>query len=331
MARVLVGVPTLNRPALVRETVRSVQAQRYGDWQAIVSDNLSQVAAITAVRNFVAGLDDPRIHFCAQPENTGEYGQGRFFFEQAQQLGCDYLVILHDDDLMDGGFIAAAVAALDAQPQAAFYVCNPTIIDEHGRESVDGTRQFDERWQRRGVPEGLIDVLDTHMASGFTPITGAFFRVSALQHSGFVDADLRGCFPFESNVFLRLGERGACAWFDPRRLLQVRWHSQQMTNWGFLNQEDIVTSTIVLFQRRRFTGLNEKRRRQLLGRLHRVRALHRARAGDAAATRSEAWQALKTNPVSWRSWLLGPLALLLPMALGAAVRRWFGPSTFSAA
>lgn len=329
MPRVLVGIPTLNRPALVRETIASVVAQRFTDWVAVVSDNVSQPESVEGVRAHVAGLGEPRVRFHAQPRNEGEYGQGRFLFGCAQEQGCEYFVILHDDDLLEPAFLERAVAALDAHPEAAFFSCNPTIVDERGVPQEDHTRRFDERWGRVGVAEGLLDVLDSHMRSGFTPITAAFFRVEALRRSGFVDPDLGGCFPFESNVFLRLGEQGAKAWFTPERLFRLRWHSQQMINWGFLNDEGIVDSTILLFERRRFTGENEARRLQLLGRLYRVRALHRARASDAPGARRAAAEALRANPGSVRNWMVAPLAFVAPGLVGAGVRRFFAPTTFA--
>ncbi len=327
MARVFIGIPTLNRPELVRETVRSVIAQTFTDWRAIVSDNVSAGDAAERVRRWVEELGDPRVTFHQQAENGGEYGQGRFFFARAG--GEEHLVIVHDDDVLKPGFISAAVEALAANPGAAFFVCNPWILAEDGSRRDDFTRRFDECWGRTGVREGLIDVLDTHMRTGFTPISGAVFRMAALRDSGFVDDDLFGCFPFESNVFLRLGERGAKAWFTPRRLFGLRWHSQQMINWGFLNDEEIVSSTIRLFERRRFKGDNERKRRQLLGRLHRVGALHRARAGDLPGARRAAVAAIRANPASLKTWVVGPAALVAPSLVGAVVRAHFSPRMFA--
>jgi len=281
------------------------------------------------VRAHVAGLGEPRLRFHAQARNEGEYGQGRYFFHCAQEAGCDYFVILHDDDVFEPDFLKRAVAALDAHAEATFFACNPTIIDDEGGPRDDFTRSFDKRWGRVGVAEGFIDVLDTHMRWGFTPISCAFFRVASLRRSGFVDPDLGGCFPFESNVFVRLGEQGAKAWFTPDRLFRLRWHRQQMINWGFLNDEGIVDSTIRLFERRRFSGDNEARRRRLLGRLYRVRALHRARAGDTPGARRAAADALRANPGSVKSWLVAPLAYAAPGLVGAGVRRFFAPGTFS--
>lgn len=331
MARTFIGVPTLNRPELVKLTVHSVLAQTDGDWVMVVSDNVSEPAAREAVAQWVASLGDPRVRFHAQPRNDGEYGQGRYFIAEAERLGCEFLAILHDDDLVRPDYVARATALLDEHAAAAYVAPALDIIDDEGDVRDEWTRSFDARWGRTGAREGWIDVLDSHMQWGFTPITGAFFRLAALRESGFVDADMHGCFPFETNIFLRLGERGARAWYLAEPVLQLRWHQQQMRNWGFLNQPSIVEQTIRLFERRRFTGLNERRRRQLLGRLQRVWALHCARQGDADGARQAAWASLRHNPTSLRNWLVGGASLLVPGVVGGLVRRTFRPDTYSRA
>jgi glycosyltransferase involved in cell wall biosynthesis len=322
MARVLIGIPTYNRPQFVMQAVRSAVAQTFTDWRAIVSDNASSGDTSAKIRGFVAELGDPRVTFHQQEKNLGEYGQGRHFLREAEAGGCDYMEILHDDDTMEPTFVEAAVTSLDARPDMAFFVCNSHVIVEDGSRSESLTRDFDERQHRTGMRDGAIDVLSTHMACGFTPISGAFFRMSALEASGFVDDDLYGCVPFENNIFLRLGERGAKAWFDARRLLSFRSHSQQMQKTDYLNNEEYVSLTIRLFERRHFTGANEWRRRRALGRLHRIVALHKARFGDYAAARAEIARALRANPFSVTTWLVATAGLFAPILVKNAARSW---------
>lgn len=322
MARVLIGIPTFNRPQFVQEAVRSVVGQTFTDWRAVVSDNASAGETRATIRNFVAGLGDSRVSFHQQEQNLGEYGQGRYFLGEARADGCDYFAILHDDDTLVPSYLESAVAALDGHPGMSLFVCNPFVMTADGTRCAALTRNFDTRSQRTGVDTGVIDVLSTHMACGFTPISGAFFRMSALNDSGFVDDDLYGCVPFENNIFVRLGERGAKAWFDPSRLLSFRSHSQQMQKTDYLNNEDYVRLTIRMLERRRFEGANEKRRRQALGRLHRIGALHKARIGDNSAARGEAASALRANPASISTWLVATTVHVAPFLARRAARAW---------
>lgn len=324
MPRVFIGIPTFNRSQFVQAAIDSVRAQTFADWTLIVSDNASRPEVRAQVAAIVEAIDDDRVHHHQQSENGGEYGQGRFFHDRATRCGAEFLVILHDDDLMQPDFLERAVQALTQRPELAFFACNPDVIDADGRSSADGTAQFMRQWQREGVPRGEIDVLTTHMQCGFTPISGAFFRMSALSESGYVDPDLGGCFPFESNIFVRLGEIGARAWFEPDALLAFRRHDGQMTHWNFLQNDEVVDATITLYERRRFDGANEQRRRLLLGRLYRIRALARARSGAAAAARRDILQALAMNPRSPKTWLLLPPTALLS---GLLHLFWHRPAT----
>lgn len=330
MARVLIGIPTYNRPQFVMQAARSVVGQSFTDWRAIVSDNDSAGNAGTRIRELVAGLGDGRVSFHQQERNVGEYGQGRLFLREAEASGCEYMAMLHDDDTMEPAFLETAVAALDRHPAMALFVCNAHAMVEDGTRSAVLTQDFDRRSQRIGARDGEIDVLSTHMACGFTPISGAFFRMSALRDSGFVDDDLYGCVPFEINIFVRLGERGAKAWFDSRRLLSFRSHGQQMQKTDYLNNEEYVRLTIRLFERRRFEGRNEWRRRQALGRLHRIEALHKAHMGDYGAARGEAASALRNNPLSMKTLMLAAAVNVAPTLVRNAARAWLDGSAAAA-
>jgi glycosyltransferase involved in cell wall biosynthesis len=316
-ARVFIGIPTVNRPDWVQETVRSVLAQTFTSFRVVVSDNASEPGAAAAVRSFVEGLGDPRVSFHQQAENVFEYGQGRFFFAEARE---DYFVILHDDDLLNPDYLAQAVAALDQRPALDLFVANPYVFDEAGQRWPDRTRAYLREHGRTGRPEGEFDVLGTLLRWGLAPISGTVFRRAALESSGFVDADCGGNYPFEVNVLLRLGERGARGWFSPRELLGFRFHRNALRVYLRLSDNPRVVGTMItLFERRRFSGWREARRRQILGRLHREAAFLRLRQDDVPGCRHHLWTAARTNPFALRLWGALPLAVVAPRLLRAAL------------
>ena len=69
-----------------------------------------------------------------------------------------------------------------------------------------------------------------------------------------MDADLRGNYPFEANVFLRLGETGARAWFSPAELMGVRYHSGALRNQGLMKDLPLIETCVRLWSRRRFSA-----------------------------------------------------------------------------
>ncbi len=306
MARVFVGIPTLDRPEYVMQTVASLRAQRFTDWRAMVSDNGSDPEVRDHIERAIAALGDPRIGFHRQPFNLGEYGQGRFLFALADDA--ELFMILHDDDVLLPDALARGVEALAVAPDVALYVADPWLIDRHGVRSATRTQTYRHDHGRDVRGPGRFSILDTHLATGFTPISGTLFRTAALAEAGLVDADCHGNFPFECNVMLRLGDIGAKGWFDPTPRIEVRYHAASLRNTlKLMDNPQVVRTMLTLFERRRYSGVNERRRLTLLSRLHRADALIRLRQGDGKGSRAALADACRANPRSVKAWMMRPL------------------------
>ena len=330
MADVFVGIPTLNRPRLVRETILSVLAQTHRDIRVVVSDNASDGGAADDVEGFIRGLGDSRVRFHRQPENVGEYGQGRFFLREATE---EFFVILHDDDLLAPAYLARAVAQLRATTEHAYFVADPWFIDAAGTRLEEQTRAYLLASGRAGLGSGPFDVLSTvfpppspgrylrrlrHGPSphGFTPLCGTCFRTAALRASGFVDDDCTGNYPFEFNILLRLCDARATAWRCAEEMLAFRVHGGSMTNYIRLTDNPKVVGTMIrLLERRSYTGGSERARRTLLSRFRRAEAMIALRRGDVALCRRAMSLSRRDFPLSPRLWLMSAAALIAPEAL----------------
>ena len=279
MASVFVGIPTINRPGFVRDAINSVLAQSYQDIEVVVSDNCSDPGVAESISGFISELGDSRIRFHQQAENVGEYGQGRYFFAAAAQS--QYFMILHDDDMLGENYVEKAVKCLGKSPHCAFFVADATIVDEHGNKSERAQRKFLTEHGRDNELQGEIPVLETHLTYGFTLISGTLFRTGSLVASGFVDPDGVGNYPFETDIFLRLGDMGVKAWYQKEQLLTFRFHSGSMRHYiKLLDNEKTVNAMIHLFDNREYTGYAERRRKMSLGQLFRAKALITVRQGQ---------------------------------------------------
>jgi glycosyltransferase involved in cell wall biosynthesis len=321
MGRVFIGIPTLNRPQLVVHTIESVRNQTFRDFRVVVSDDCSRPEVVAEVARHVAGLADPRFSFHAQAEREGEYGQGRFFLRAAE--GAEFMMILHDDDLLHADYCGSAVRSLEAAESAAFFVSDFHVIGADGVKVVKETERYRRLLGRDRATEGLFDVLATHVTLGFAPISGTLFRKRCLDASGFVDDDFFGNYPFESNVFLRLGEIGAKAWYGSSDLMGVRFHPGALRNQHELHNRQIVRSVIRLWERRRFTGKIERMRKVMLSRMYRADALIILREGDYPRARARLFQAIRHNPRSMKAWAFAPALVAAP----DLVRRRMRPLT----
>ena len=152
MPRIFIGIPTFNRPALVREAIASVQAQSFTDFHVLVSDNCSPPDAAEAVRMFVAGLGDTRFSFHQQAVNQGEYGQARRFRTASAEY--EFFVMLHDDDILEPGYLAAAITRLDAAPEAGLFVANFYMMDEAASRLERDTVARRRLLRRDGAQDG---------------------------------------------------------------------------------------------------------------------------------------------------------------------------------
>jgi hypothetical protein len=190
------------------------------------------------------------------------------------------------------------------------------MMNTEARKIEDLTAWRQRHLGRAGTGEGLFDVRTRHVMTGFTPITGTLFRRRALVKSGFADPGKTGNYPFECDVFLRLGDIEAKGWFDASEMVGVRDHPGSLKyNLTLMDNPHIVTPMLELLTRRRFDGVLERRRRALVSRLARADALIQLRRSDIAGFRRMLRLALRENPRSPRAWMLALMGIIAPDAL----------------
>ena len=310
VGRVFVGIPTINRPELVKRAIASVLRKSGSNFELVVSDNGSEEPVPAELAAWIEELGDARVRFHRQPKNEGEYGQGRYFLAQATD--CDYLVMLHDDDALDEAFLATAVEALEKEPSADVFVANPRIMDPACTYFEDETTRYLAEHGRNDVRDGVFDVTREFLRSGFTPISGTLFRVSILRKTGFVTPEFVGNYPFECDVFLRLADHGVRGVFNSQTLLSFCFHPSSMRNYmNPMNNRACVERLVALFGARSYRGAIERRRRTLLSRYYRALALLDLRERRIPQARAHGLEAVRNNPLTLKGWptLLAILAV----------------------
>lgn len=186
-------IPTFRRPRLLRRAINSALEQDGVEARVSVFDNCSG----DDTGSVVAGLQDSRVGYYCHPFNLGalknfQYGVAR--------VDTPFFSILSDDDYLLPGFYQRAIAALEAHPEAMFWIGVTLNVD--GRGTVWDARM--NRWEREGLflpPEGAIA-----MTGGLAPTwTGMVFRREVLDQAGFIDPETLG--PSDLDYTLRLGVR----------------------------------------------------------------------------------------------------------------------------
>ena len=314
MATVCVGIPTRNRPEYVKEALQSVLNQTYKDIRIIVSDNASEKDSALAVERYIDQLNNPLVSYRYQQTDIKEYGQGRYLFQECQE---DYFTILHDDDTWEPKFLEVTVRLLEGDPSLDLVTTDQYVMDTEGQRQPQLTEDYGEYQGRTRYREGILpSILEPLFTYGFFPITGTIFRTDSLKRSGLVDQDCGGNYPFEFNLFLRLGERNMKAYFAATRLVNYRFHrtSLRATEAKGLNR-DILETYIKLVERRKFAGAMERKRRQSLAAPYRNYAILRFLDNDRLGCYRYLGKALHVSPVNWKVWVYAVIACLFPFII----------------
>ena len=111
MPKVSVIIPSYNLGQYLPETLRSVASQTFQDWECLIVENGSQDGSLDLVNEWCAR--DSRFVPVVFTENQGVAAARNRGLELAEG---EYILFLDADDLITPGYMAAAVAALDADP-----------------------------------------------------------------------------------------------------------------------------------------------------------------------------------------------------------------------
>ncbi len=106
-----VCVPSYNRSASLARAVASVLEQSWTDLELIISDNAS--TDDTPARCAALAAGDARIRVVRQTENLGPIGNFNAILHEARGR---YVLLLADDDWLDGDYVEKCVSLLENRP-----------------------------------------------------------------------------------------------------------------------------------------------------------------------------------------------------------------------
>lgn len=122
-----VAITAYRNARYVGEAIESVLAQTFGEWRLTVFENGPGGGEIE--RAVAPYLSDPRVAYRPSGE---ELTVDANFTRAIRHGSAEYVALLHDDDRWHPDFLAARVAALDANSECAWAFSGWTQIDEHG-------------------------------------------------------------------------------------------------------------------------------------------------------------------------------------------------------
>ncbi len=222
--RVTVAIPTYNRAdKTLPATLRSAIDQRYANLDIVVSDNCSSDDTEAVVRGHGG-----RIRYVRQAENLGLNGNLNACVDLAEG---DYVLVLHDDDLIDPDFVASCMDAVGDSTSVGLIRTGMRVITRRRSrcirtaESGDGIR-VDGRpdvcvvsWRDRAV---LLQHAVQHAIA-------ARRRRVPFAPQPFPGRPRPGEGRFRTRSCARRGGQGELA--PPRAATQAPLHSARLANW----------------------------------------------------------------------------------------------------
>ena len=131
--RVSVVIPTYNNGQYVEETMRSVLAQTFTDFELVVADHSSTDRTWDLLQQFT---DDPRVRLLTTPAGGGAE---RNWNRVSQEATGELVKLVCGDDLLAPDALEKQVAAFDAHDDGVVMVASSRdVIDASGRMVVHG-------------------------------------------------------------------------------------------------------------------------------------------------------------------------------------------------
>jgi glycosyltransferase involved in cell wall biosynthesis len=221
-------VPFYGDPALLKETVASVQAQTDGDWRlTVVDDGYPD----DSVPGWFAALGDERIRYLRNETNLGANKN----YEKCLSLAtADDVTVLGADDLLRPNYVAVVREARRRFPDAAVIQPGVEVIDEHGQPA----RSLVDRVKRVYAPrtDGPVelsgeDVATSLLKGNWLYFPALSFSVAKVREVGFreglnVVQDLA--------LVVDLLTRGESLVVDPTVAFAYRRHGGSDSSWRAL-------------------------------------------------------------------------------------------------
>ena len=181
---VTVVTPSYNQGRFIAATIESVLAQDYPNVEYLIVDGASTDDTAAVVARYA-----DRLTFVSEPDS----GQSEAINKGFRRARGRYVAWLNSDDLFLPGAISAAVAALDANPDAGAVYGEGYQIDEAGNviSRFEVTQQFN-LWRLLNVSDYILQQT-------------VFFRRSIFDEIGWLDETLH--YGMDWELLMRIGLR----------------------------------------------------------------------------------------------------------------------------
>jgi glycosyltransferase involved in cell wall biosynthesis len=194
---VSICLPTFNGAATVSETIRSILAQSFQQWELVISDDESTDNTLIKIGEF----DDPRIRIIGGRKRSTPADNWNHCINHAQGK---YIKVMGQDDLLLTDCIESEVEILDdpSYSELSFCFSKRNIISSSG-QTIIRNRGFDHETDVVEIPSLLPKIVRSGTNIFGEPVA-VMIRASALHKAG----GFTGSYVIDLDMWIRLLEIG---------------------------------------------------------------------------------------------------------------------------
>ncbi len=196
---VSIVTPSYNQAAFLEQTIRSVLEQDYPNIEYLIADGGSNDGSVEIIKKYAS-----KLAWWVSEKDKGQADGINKGFARAKG---EFIAWVNSDDYYQPGVISAAVAALQANPDAAFVYGDVQVVDKDGR--ILNNLHYGN-WS-------LADLMTFHIIGQ----PAVFMRRSALEAAGYLDLSYQ--FMLDHQLWLRVGLQGGMK-YDPQLWAGAHYH-----------------------------------------------------------------------------------------------------------
>ena len=197
----------------VEETIASVRAQSFKEWELVVGDDASTDGTVEAIKRF----QDPRIRIITHPKNLGSAKNHAFLFRFA---AAKYACVLDADDIFAPDHLERKIGMLEQNAKSPL-VHGPTrFIDPKGNELPHDNFECAAIEQRNVTLPRFLKV-------NFVNITSAVFRMTVVRQNNLI-FEPRYAMMADWPFFLKLAMLGGPVLCDTQITSSYRIHQKSV-------------------------------------------------------------------------------------------------------
>jgi glycosyltransferase involved in cell wall biosynthesis len=219
---VSVCIPTYNSASYVAQTLDSILAQTYRDFEIIVSDNCSSDETRSILREYESA-HGIRLHF-----NERNIGPGANFNKLIDLARGELVAIYHADDLYEPSIVSTCVNVFMEDDEIALVGTMATAINSTGEKLFDYSLPHflvSGGIRRYGFDEAMRGVISTLGNEIFFITPSIMVRKSLYNQLGRFDESSYKC-SGDYEMWLRIARRRPVAIID-KPLMNYRLHDKQ--------------------------------------------------------------------------------------------------------